>query len=140
MHKPPFIVWHKENEVGIKLIDEQHRGIVSIINTLYYMMQQGLHQQLMYSCISDTMKNYSKIHFITEELFLEISGYKEIESHKKIHEQLSLSIDSIERKCIIQNDIAPLLEFLKFWWVDHINVEDKKYIPTLYEYIHTHRK
>jgi hemerythrin-like metal-binding protein len=140
MHKQLFIVWHKSNEVGIKLLDEQHKGIVSIINTFYYMMQKQINNQLLYSCISDTMKTYSKIHFITEEGFLELAGYQELESHRKIHEKLSHSIDSIERKCIMQNDATPLLEFLKQWWIEHINAEDKQYVPSLLAYMRSNKR
>ncbi|MDR2488844.1 MAG: bacteriohemerythrin [Desulfovibrio sp.] len=140
MHKSLFIVWHKKNEVGIKLIDEQHKGIVSIINTFYYMIQKEINKSLLYSCISDTMKTYSKIHFITEESFLELAGYQDLESHRKIHDKLSLSIDTIERKCIVQNDITPLLEFLKKWWIEHINIEDKQYAQALYTYVQSQKR
>lgn len=33
-----FIVWSDMNETGIKIIDDQHRGIVSVINSLYFYM------------------------------------------------------------------------------------------------------
>jgi hemerythrin-like metal-binding protein len=130
-----FIVWNKQNEVGIELIDEQHRGIVSIINTLYYMMREKANHQLLYPSISDTMRAYSKMHFITEEHFLERIAYKDIQNHKKIHEKLIFTIDKIERECARDNDIMPLLEFLKHWWIGHINTEDKKYAQALQDYL-----
>ena len=36
MNNNVFIVWKNSNDCGINIIDEQHRGIVSTINTLFY--------------------------------------------------------------------------------------------------------
>jgi len=135
MNQPLFIVWQSINETGIPLIDEQHKGIVSIINTFYYMMQRKIECQLMYSCIAHTMKEYSKIHFITEETFLENAKYEDFYNHKKLHERLTSQIDEIEHTCLIENDVTPLLDFLKQWWLNHINMEDKKYVPALRHYM-----
>ena len=135
MNRPLFIVWNQTNEIGISLIDEQHKGIVSIINTFYYMMRKDINCQLLYSCIANTMKEYSKIHFITEESFMSIAKYDDIENHKRLHEKLTTQIDIIERKCLVANDATPLLDFLKEWWLNHINVEDKKYVSTLRNYM-----
>ena len=134
MNMPLFIVWNESNAVGIQLLDEQHRGIVSIINTFYHLMHGKKDHQLLYSIISDTMRTYSKLHFITEESFLDIANYKDIAEHKKTHEKLFHQIDVIERQCIKENDAEPLLEFLKYWWLRHINVDDKQYAPTLLQY------
>jgi hemerythrin-like metal-binding protein len=112
MHRPLFIIWQNTNEIGIPLLDEQHKGIVSIINTFYYMMQKKVDHQLLYSCITNTMKEYSKIHFITEESFMDMAKYDDFENHKKLHEKLTVQIDIIERKCLMENDVLPLLDFL----------------------------
>jgi hemerythrin len=128
-----FIKWHERNETGIDLIDEQHRGIVSVINTFYYLMSLGTRGNMLYSCISDTMKNYSRIHFSTEEELLEASNYADIEKHKKLHKHLLLEIERIEYDAIKTNDPKPLLDFLKKWWIEHINEEDQLYARYLRE-------
>ena len=131
MPQPLFIKWGESNEIGISLIDEQHRGIVSIINTFYYQMGKKMDNKMLYSCISDTMKNYSRIHFITEEGFLEAIKYSHFEQHVALHRSLSQEIDEIESKGIKDNDARPLLDFLKKWWLEHINQEDQLYAPLL---------
>jgi len=135
MENPLFVKWNERNNTGIALIDEQHRGIVSIINTFYYLMIHGKSNQMLYACISDTLKNYSRIHFITEEAFLEESGYKDIEAHKKLHRHLSLEIEHVEYQGIRSNDPRPLLDFLKKWWIEHINEEDQVYAKHLCAYL-----
>ena len=130
-NQPLFIQWNARNETGIALIDEQHKGIVSIINTFYHLMGLRWGSTMLYSCISDTMKNYSRTHFITEENFLESMGYKDIEQHKDLHRKLSLEIERIEFDAIRLNEAGPLLDFLKKWWIDHISEEDLRYAQYL---------
>jgi len=36
-----YIVWSDNNSVGIPIIDEQHRGIISTINSLHFFIQAG---------------------------------------------------------------------------------------------------
>jgi hemerythrin-like metal-binding protein len=134
MNQHLFIQWTDHNETGIPLIDEQHRGIVSIINTFYYLMGHGDSNNHLYSCISDTMRNYSHIHFTTEEGLLQAAKYKDLENHKKLHKDLTLNIERIERECVSKNDVGPLLAFLKKWWMDHINEQDMLYAPYLREH------
>ena len=131
MHQPLFIHWTEHNDTGIALIDEQHRGIVSIINTFYYLMSLKTDNKLLYSCISDTMKNYSRIHFITEEGLLDAAGYNDFEKHKALHRDLLHEIENIEYHGIMENDAKPLLDFLKKWWIEHINQQDQLYVPCL---------
>jgi hemerythrin-like metal-binding protein len=127
MYPPLYIRWQECNDTGIALIDEQHRGIVSIINSFHHLMGKNIDCRMQFSCISDTMKNYSHIHFITEERLLETSGYPKLEEHKKLHRNLSVEIERIERVAIAENDARPLLKFLKKWWLEHINQQDMQY-------------
>ena len=58
-----YIVWTDNNEVGYPIIDEQHRGIISIINTLHYFIQTGKGNEV----IKPTMimlEQYINYHFI----------------------------------------------------------------------------
>ena len=127
INKPRFIVWDKHSETGISLIDEQHKGIVSIINTFYYMIGKKMNNHMLYSYFINTLKNYSNIHFITEENFLEELQYDNIDQHKEWHRKLTIEIDIIKREGIKANDPMPLLKFLKKWWIEHINEQDRQY-------------
>jgi len=134
MNQPLFIKWNDRNETGVALIDEQHKGIVSIINTFYYLTSTGADNKMLYACISDTMKNYSRIHFITEEGFLKESGYPGIEEHKILHRKLSSEMEQMELSSIVNNDTGLLLEFMKKWWLKHINEEDRVFAQYLSDY------
>jgi hemerythrin len=94
-------------------------------------MGLGAANNILYSCVSETMKTYSRIHFITEERLLEASGYEDFEKHKAMHRNLILEIERIECHAIKVNEAKPLLDFLKKWWIEHINAEDQLYAPLL---------
>jgi len=136
MRRPLFIIWQECNNTGIDLIDEQYRRIVSIINTLYYSVAIGKGNNKLYSQMLDTLYNYSNIHFMTEEGILETCEYKNIKKHKELHKKLLIDMEQISHITIAANDPSPLLEFLKKWWLEHINNEDRLYAS----YLHTSGK
>ena len=131
MSQQLFIVWQEGNDTGVTLLDEQHRGIVSIINTLHYALSMGKGNNKLYSQIIDTICSYSSIHFTTEEGMMEACKYIGLENHKITHHKLLRDTKSIQYDVIKANDPKPLLEFLKKWWIEHINSEDRLYTPYL---------
>jgi hemerythrin-like metal-binding protein len=135
MSRPLFIKWNERYELGVPLLDEQHRGIVSIINSLYYMIKLGAVNNKLCASILATIKNYSNIHFITEEGLLEFSGYPDLEKHKTMHGKLIAEMErmgrAVEHDDFTAIEAEPLLDFLKKWWIEHINKEDHLYMPHL---------
>ncbi len=131
-----YIVWSDKNRLGIPIVDEQHRGIVSTINSLHYFIQTGQGHEI----IRPTMimlEQYMNIHFQTEEALMAQASYTAFEQHVELHKTLirktkELSIDANKNK-----DSVMVLKFLKEWWLGHINKEDRKNIPCLSKLINT---
>ncbi|RLB03542.1 MAG: hypothetical protein DRG83_06895 [Deltaproteobacteria bacterium] len=128
MRKSIYIIWNKSNELGIPIIDEQHRGIISSINSLYYYTQSGQADEIIESIIV-ILQEYVNIHFRTEEALLEESGYPDVEKHKILHSEFVADIEKLGRRLEKDGDSNIVLRFLKEWWLGHINVEDRKYAP-----------
>lgn len=121
-----YITWKAENEVGIPIIDEQHRGAVATINSLFYFMQQDKGMEALLPTLK-VLDQYTKIHFETEEMILTQEGYPDLEAHVMIHRDLVRQMAEVMRRAVAQSDPTIVLVFLKDWWMDHINKEDKKY-------------
>ncbi|MDR2207888.1 MAG: bacteriohemerythrin [Azoarcus sp.] len=134
MLPPLFIKWQNKNNTGIQLIDEQHRGIVSIVNSFYYLAEKGMCNDALFLSITKTLKSYSLIHFIVEERILKATEYPDLAKHIETHRKLSLETKRIEYEAIRDNDPMLLLKFLKKWWIEHINGEDMDYVPHLRMY------
>ncbi len=123
-----YIIWTEKNNVGIPIVDEQHRGIISSINSLYYFIRSGQAGEI----IRPTMiilQQYVKVHFRTEEMLLQETHYSEIDKHVSLHHRFISELGIISKKLEIDEDSDIVLKFLKDWWLGHINVEDRKYAP-----------
>jgi hemerythrin len=118
-----FIVWKPDYNLGIPIVDEQHRGIVSTINSLHFVMQNSYTKDMLVPII-DMMNDYTRIHFGIEEAFLERIDYPNAKRHHELHDVLSIKLMSIGKSSIFDRDPYPFMEFLKNWWIDHICNED----------------
>ena len=124
--KNMYITWNKENELGIPIIDEQHRGAVATINSLFYFMQDERGLDALRPTLN-VLDQYTIIHFETEEALLKQKGYPDLEAHVLLHKELIEKMGHVMREAIAQSDPKVVLTFLKQWWMDHINEEDRKY-------------
>ncbi len=121
-----YIVWTEKNKLGIPIIDEQHRGIISSINSLYYFIQKGNAEEIINPTMI-TLKQYVDVHFATEESLLEETRYPHVVRHEGLHKEFIVTLNGIARKLEVNKDSDMVLRFLKDWWLGHINVEDRKY-------------
>ena len=121
-----YITWTKEYDVGIPIIDEQHRGVVTAINSLFYYIQydRGL------DALRPTLRildEYRLLHFETEEEIIKQYKYPDFDTHVLLHRQFDKNMDYVMREAIALSDPQCVLSFLKKWWLSHINDEDRKY-------------
>ena len=123
-----YIVWNERNDLGIPIIDEQHRGIVTTINSFHYFIQEGHGIDALKPTLN-ILEQYTSIHFKTEEALLKEADYKGIEEHILLHEGLIKRTKKIAREATSYRDPEIALKFLRDWWLGHINKEDKKYAP-----------
>jgi len=121
-----YIVWKPEYDLGIPVIDEQHRGIVTIINSLHYCMHNSHIKNILPPTI-DMLRSYADIHFQTEEYFLSTIEYPGDAKHRLLHKEYTFKLAGIERDIIINKDPGQLIGFLKKWWLGHICEEDMQF-------------
>ena len=131
-----YIVWSDTNEIGIPIIDEQHRGIISTINSVHYFIQTGHGHEI----IKPTMimlEQYTAVHFETEEALLSEARYLALEEHILLHKGLVRKTKKLSINANKDKDPDIVLKFLKEWWLGHINTEDRKYVSFLRKLINT---
>lgn len=129
-----YIVWQPSNETGIPIIDEQHRGIVSTINSLYYFIQHG-DATVAIEPTMDVLNHYTSLHFVAEEALMRAAGYPGVDEHSKVHNKLMDQVRSMAKYRPEQEQIDALLSFLKEWWLRHINQEDKQYVAMVKKHL-----
>jgi hemerythrin-like metal-binding protein len=119
-----YINWTDNNMLNIPIIDEQHRVIVAIINSLYYFNQKGRGDEIFTSTLK-ILGEYTNLHFKTEEDLLQETDYPDFDRHIELHRILAGRTHTYTADYV---DIIGTLSFLKIWWLNHINVEDRKYV------------
>ena len=128
MNNNLYIVWGEKNNIGIPIIDEQHRGLISTINSLYSYIHIGLGDQNINS-ILNILEHYTDVHFKTEEALMRKASYPALKDHIALHKELRDKTEKYSISADLHEDSILLLKFLKEWWLDHINKEDRKYEP-----------
>ncbi|SNB47071.1 bacteriohemerythrin [Geobacter sp. DSM 9736] len=127
-----LLSWSDSYRVNIKQIDDQHKKLIEMINTLHDAMKVGKGSQVLGEVLKSLI-DYTGSHFATEEKLMKLHNYPDYEHHKKEHNLLVMQVLDIQKN--LQNGSAPLtqniMSFLKEWLVKHIQGEDKKYGPYL---------
>ena len=119
-----LIAWKPKYEQGVFIIDEQHRAIIAVINSLYYAMQSNHGSDMLHPVIG-MIDEYTRIHFETEEEFHGKCGFPDAEQHRSLHRELIRRMSKIGRKSAENKDPYQFMQFLRDWWNHHICNEDR---------------
>ncbi len=129
-----LIKWTEQYNTGITEIDNQHKGLVIIINELFELMSKGQARNKMDE-IFDHLTDYTKKHFFAEETMLIKFAYKEYDDHKEQHTKFIDQLNVLKKDLINNNVTVSIktLNFLKDWLLNHILVSDKAYSAHIIE-------
>ncbi|MHC4270031.1 MAG: bacteriohemerythrin [Planctomycetota bacterium] len=124
-----MIKWDDKYSVGISLIDEEHKKLIGTLNKAIFTKQHNDNPEEISEVLRE-MTNYAKTHFATEEANMIKFNYPDYDNHRKEHQAFSIETIAYHDKLIkgdkqIANEI---LEYLKWWLVNHILITDKKYV------------
>ena len=122
-----LIEWSDDFSVGVVDIDQEHKGLIDLINELYANLQQGASAEEIADFFGEIYANISA-HFALEEKLMRESGYKEYAAHKKEHEQLLDEIrdlmDEYEQNSAINESV--LSARLQSWFGEHFKTMDSR--------------
>ena len=129
-----FIEWNPLYDTKHKIIDEQHRELVNIINDLYMStIDQKINKNEAFISASKRCIEYTDYHFKTEEKIMDIINYSEAENHKAMHKEFYNEVlNQIKNYQEGQPFIAnKLVKYLKDWLLEHIAFRDKIFVEEL---------
>lgn len=132
-----FMNWQTEYQVGVVEIDNQHRRLVEMVNSLHEAMKSGSGKSLVPRILNE-LTEYTVSHFSTEERYMQETRYPEYALHKRQHEELTRQV--LQVKAQVESGASvntiEVMNFLKGWLANHILGSDKK----LGQYIISQRK
>ncbi len=122
------ICWTPEMSVGDELLDEDHRRLIRLINQLASADERG--DRSMVESVLDELIQYTVIHFVREEEYMEQNNYFQLDRHRIIHAILVKRVGELRRR--LSNGLPSRLNedfitFLNSWLTNHILYEDKQY-------------
>jgi len=124
------VTWSKTYSMGVKLIDDQHKGLIDFINDIFnHASGKENEERIYFGLVIQQAVQYIKEHFQAEEKLMlgtKFPGYAE---HKKVHDEFTLTViksvkDFESGKRLVLEKFA---YFLKDWVLTHIAVMDRQY-------------
>ena len=118
-----WVVFDAAHMTGVKIIDDQHRQMVQMVNDLNRSIEEGRDDAELKSRFSALLA-FTASHFATEEMLMDHNGYPLVEEHKKQHVGLLHDLQEIARE-FNQGAELRLLQTIKDWLLGHIQHTDK---------------
>ncbi|MDR0761452.1 MAG: bacteriohemerythrin [Campylobacteraceae bacterium] len=133
--------WDSSYELGISVIDNQHKRLVEYINELQAALTTQNKEQIYAVLIGVT--NYTISHFAFEEQLMEEAGYPMTGPHKKTHESFVATIQKYKSSFEEGYHITgQLMAEIQIWLTHHIVQDDsdyKEYVKKMIEDKNTKR-
>lgn len=131
--KPPadndvFIPWSDKLSVKVVTIDQQHLGLVNMVNELHRTIKAHKGPEAVKGRVTDLIR-FTIFHFHTEEKMLAAIDYPYLTDHQNRHKKLLAHLSKIQAR-IENHEVGvekELLIFLKKWLTAHIMKVDNHY-------------
>jgi hemerythrin-like metal-binding protein len=119
--------WKEEYSVGVLMVDQQHRHLVSLLNQLHAAMRNGSRAAEVKHILADLV-SYTRFHFSSEEKLMSDCGYPDLLEHARKHRAMERRVGCFVADFATNSVTTPpkLLAFLKEWLGRHIMETDKE--------------
>ena len=125
---PERIEWSARYEVGIEVIDGQHRHLLELVNRLGDELRGARDPDSLTDGLRELLR-YTEHHFATEERLMDEVGAS-ADRHRSEHHRL---IDSLSNKTLRvgPEDVSESSRFLQDWLFSHIDEVDRPFAAML---------
>lgn len=128
-----MIEWEEKYELGIPVIDEQHKELIRLTSKLSELLTDAVQGDDIFDEMVEIIQAvtaYTVYHFKYEEHLFEKLGYDAKESHIEEHNKLIHEIESLDLRAVDEDQVTygkKILKFLITWVFKHISGSDFLY-------------
>jgi HAD superfamily hydrolase (TIGR01509 family) len=128
----PFIQWKDRYNINYKEIDQQHRGLLEILNRLIAGIEQRSESPEIRG-VFHQLCEYALSHFSREERYMRGAGYPELVRHQAEHQAFVQKLLDLNQRYDPADPqlLGETRTFLQDWYVGHILRSDMDYLPAL---------
>jgi hemerythrin len=125
-----YVTWSNSYSMGVKIIDDQHKGLLDFVNDLFnHASGNEVEEYAYFKDVIHQAVQYVKDHFQTEEKMMIATKFAGYAAHKKAHDEFTLTViksvkDFEAGKRMVLEKFA---HFLRDWVLTHIAVMDRQY-------------
>ncbi|WP_101698080.1 bacteriohemerythrin [Clostridium minihomine] len=127
------MLWKDKYMLGVPLIDEQHQELFRRVTDFVEIVRKPIPWEQKTEQVGRTlefMKDYVVTHFRDEENLQRQLGYPEMESHRKIHQDMVAYVAQVareyEEKGYEEQMMQQFAGKLLAWLINHVASEDQK--------------
>jgi hemerythrin len=129
------LVWSDQFELGIEVIDQQHRMIMDYVNQLDEARASGQSHKEIGKLIKKLV-DHTIFHFGFEEDLQEKVGYPYLAPHKRSHALIAKHISEFQARFENGDDVSKEIDgMLANWLFDHLKHDDADYVGAVNEYL-----
>jgi hemerythrin len=129
----PLIVWTDHMSVGVKLLDNDHKKLVLLVNNLHDGVVAG-HARPELESIFAKLVDFTRLHFSHEERLLAETGYQGWAAHRQEHNQLLDQLIEMQARFLSGADGAKdqdVMNQLRTWLFKHTHGADQDFVSHL---------
>lgn len=124
------LVWNNRYNIGVDMIDNEHKKLFRILKKLFDFGQEELKSQWVCREAVKYFKEHALAHFQDEENYMASIGYSGFEMHKRIHTNFrDTTLPALEKELEMSNYSEDAVEhFLGVcagWLIGHTLIEDQ---------------
>ncbi len=124
-----YFIWDSTYDIGVDIIDRQHRRIADYINDLHHAIENNDVEEV-YS-VMERLKDYTFDHFSFEEQLMERAGYPLLAAHLQVHRRFSAQVEELSVQLYGGTDPMGVARKVRTglmrWLLQHIKDEDQNY-------------
>ena len=124
------LVWKDEYNIGVDIIDKEHKRLFKIINKLFRFTDEKNKSQ--WACEEGIkfFKEHAVKHFAEEEEYMASINYERLDTHRHIHQEfrertLPALEEELEQTGYCTNSVGHFLGVCAGWLIGHTLMEDR---------------